>query len=73
MSQLLPAREIAGFCTIWYDDVTRTGYYEPVGVVPEYHKRGLGKAMLTEGLRKLKRMGGESICWGIFRGCKCTL
>lgn len=52
-----PGGEIAGFCTIWYDDVTRTGYYEPVGVVPEYHKRGLGKAMLTEGLRRLKRMG----------------
>ncbi len=35
-----PGGEIAGFCTIWYDDVTRTGY-EPVGVVPEYHRRGL--------------------------------
>jgi len=52
-----PGGEIAGFCTIWYDDVTRTGYYEPVGVVPEYHRRGLGKAMLTEGLLRLKRMG----------------
>ncbi len=52
-----PGGEIAGFCTIWYDDVTRTGYYEPVGVVPEYHKRGLGKAKLKEGLRRLKIMG----------------
>ena len=59
-----PDGEIAGFCTIWYDDVTRTACYEPVGVMPEYHKRGLGKAMLTEGLHRLKRMGAVRVFVG---------
>jgi GNAT superfamily N-acetyltransferase len=52
-----PTGEIASFCTIWYDDVTRGAYYEPVGTVPEHQRRGLAKALLTEGLRRLKRMG----------------
>jgi mycothiol synthase len=49
--------EIAGFCTIWLDDVTRSAYYEPVGVVPEHQRRGLGKALMLEGLCRLQRLG----------------
>ncbi len=52
-----PPIEIAAFCTVWYDDVTRTGYIEPVGVRPSHHRRGLGKAVMCEGMRRLKRMG----------------
>jgi mycothiol synthase len=52
-----PDGEIASFCTIWYDDVTRSAMYEPVGTVPEHQQRGLGKAILTEGLHRVKRMG----------------
>ncbi|ACR80496.1 MULTISPECIES: GNAT family N-acetyltransferase [Kosmotoga] len=52
-----PEGEIAAFCTIWYDDFTRTGYIEPVGTVPEHQRRGLGKTVMLEGLRRLKRMG----------------
>lgn len=48
---------IASFCTIWFDDVTRTAYIEPVATVPAHQKRGLGKAVIREGLRRLKRMG----------------
>lgn len=49
--------ELAAFTTIWYDDVTRTGYFEPVGVSPEHQRKGLGRAVMTEGLRRLKHMG----------------
>lgn len=52
-----PSGAIASFCTIWFDDVTRTAYFEPVATVPEYRKLGLGKALLTEGLLRLKRLG----------------
>jgi ribosomal protein S18 acetylase RimI-like enzyme len=52
-----PDGAIASFCTIWFDDVTRTAYFEPVATVPAHQKRGLGKAVLTEGLRRLQRMG----------------
>jgi mycothiol synthase len=47
---------IASFCTIWFDDVTRTAYFEPVATVPAHRKHGLGKAVMLEGLHRLKRM-----------------
>lgn len=50
--------DFAGFTTVWYDDVTRTGYFEPVGVSPEYQRRGVGKVVMCEGMRRLKRLGG---------------
>jgi mycothiol synthase len=53
-----PNGEHAAFCTVWYDDVTRTGCFEPVGTAPEHQKLGLGKAVMTEGLKRLKRLGG---------------
>ncbi|UCC45663.1 MAG: GNAT family N-acetyltransferase [Candidatus Zixiibacteriota bacterium] len=52
-----PGGELASFCSIWFDDVTRSGTFEPVGTAPEHQKRGLGKAVMLEGLRRLKRIG----------------
>jgi mycothiol synthase len=54
---IAPDGEVAGFCTVWFDDSLRMGIFEPVGVRPEYHRRGLGSAMMAEGLRRLKHMG----------------
>ena len=52
-----PIGSIASFTTIWFDDVTRSAYFEPVATVPAHQRRGLAKAVMTEGLRRLKRMG----------------
>jgi len=52
-----PSGEIASFCTIWYDDATRSAYIEPVATVPEHLRRGLARATITEGLHRLQRMG----------------
>lgn len=52
-----PNGNLAAFCTVWYDDVTRTGYFEPVGTALEHQRKGLGKAVMTEGMRRLKHMG----------------
>jgi ribosomal protein S18 acetylase RimI-like enzyme len=49
--------EIAGFCTVWFDDVTRSGYFEPVGVMPAHQRHGLAKALMHEGLNRLKQLG----------------
>jgi ribosomal protein S18 acetylase RimI-like enzyme len=54
---IAPDGAVAAFCTIWFDDVTRSAYFEPVATVPAHQRRGLGKALLTEGLRRLQRMG----------------
>ncbi len=48
---------IASFCTIWFDDVTRTAYFEPVATIPSHRRHGLGNAVMLEGLHRLKRMG----------------
>ncbi len=52
-----PEGELAGFCTIWFDDFTRAAYFEPVGVDPSHQRKGLGRALLTEGLRRLQKTG----------------
>jgi mycothiol synthase len=53
-----PGGEIAAFCTIWYDDVTRSAVCVLVGTAAEHQRRGLGRAVIVEGLRRLKGMGG---------------
>ncbi len=50
--------EIAAFCTLFYDDATRSAVCVLVGTAAEYQRRGLGKAVMLEGLRRLQRMGG---------------
>lgn len=52
-----PDGEVAAFATMWFDDVTRTGSFEPVGTVPAKQRRGLGKALMLEGLHRLKALG----------------
>jgi mycothiol synthase len=54
-----PNGDIASFCTMWYDDVTRSAYIEPVATVPEHLRLGLARANLTEGLRRLQKLGAR--------------
>ncbi len=49
--------ELAAFCTAWYDSVTRTVVFEPVGTHPDHQKRGLGKAVMAEALRHTQKLG----------------
>ncbi len=50
-----PDEKIAAFCTIYYDDYTRSAVTVLVGVAAEHWQRGLGKAVMIEGMRRLKR------------------
>jgi predicted N-acetyltransferase YhbS len=54
---IAPDGEVAAFTTIWFDDVTRCGVYEPVGTKPEHQRHGLASSLIIEGMRRLKRMG----------------
>jgi mycothiol synthase len=49
--------EIAGFVTLWFDDVTRSVLVEPLAVVPRHRRSGLGRALLGEGLARAQRLG----------------
>jgi GNAT superfamily N-acetyltransferase len=56
-----PNGEIAAFSTIFFDDANRSAVCVLVGTAPEHQRRGLGKAVITEGLRRLQRMGGTRV------------
>ena len=49
--------EIAAFTTIFYDDTTRSAVCVLVGTAQEHQRKGLGKAVMWEGFRRLKAMG----------------
>lgn len=52
-----PNGEFAAFGTLWFDDVTRTAAFEPVGTHPDHQRKGLGKALMAEGLRRVSDLG----------------
>jgi mycothiol synthase len=54
---IAPDGAVASFCTVWFDDMTRTGAFEPVGTAPAHQRRGLGKMVMAEGIRRLQRIG----------------
>lgn len=47
----------AAVCSIWYDEVNGVGLFEPVATHPDFQRRGLGKVVMAEGMRRL-RAGG---------------
>jgi ribosomal protein S18 acetylase RimI-like enzyme len=54
---IAPDGRFAAFCIIWLDTENRVGLFEPVGAHPDFQQLGLGKAVMLEGLRRM-RLGG---------------
>jgi ribosomal protein S18 acetylase RimI-like enzyme len=52
-----PNGEVAAFCIVWTDELNRLGHFEPVGTHPDFQRKGLGKGLLLESLRRLKAEG----------------
>jgi len=52
-----PNGDIASFSLCFFDDVSRTGTFVLVGTAPEHQRKGLGKAVVVEGLRRLYDLG----------------
>jgi len=55
-----PGGSVAAFCICWVDPQNRVGLFEPVGTHPDFQRQGLGKAVIAEGLRRLKASGMTS-------------
>jgi mycothiol synthase len=55
-----PEGEFASYCICWLDLQNRVGEFEPVGTRPAYRGKGIGKAVMYEGLRRLRAHGAET-------------
>jgi mycothiol synthase len=60
-----PDGEFASFCIVWPDPVNRVGLLEPVGTHTNFQKMGLGRTVVTAGLRQLQ-------AWGMNRAMVCA-
>jgi predicted N-acetyltransferase YhbS len=56
--------EVAAFAGLWYDDLNKIAILEPVGTIPKYRKMGLGKAVIYEGINRVKQRGAKKIFVG---------
>jgi mycothiol synthase len=54
---IAPSGDVAAFCITWTDELTRVGHFEPVGTHPAYQRKGLGKSLISEALRRLQAEG----------------
>ena len=52
-----PNGDYASFCTIWLDDKNGYANFEPVGTHADYQRRGLARALLREGFRRMAAYG----------------
>ena len=50
----------AAACTCWYDAATRCGEFEAVGTAQAHRRRGVGRAVITEGVRRLHELGATT-------------
>ena len=55
-----PDGRIGAFCIVWTDEINRVGLFEPVGTHPDFQRLGLGKAVMLEGLHRLRKLGMNS-------------
>jgi mycothiol synthase len=53
-----PDGTFASYCICWFDPVSRSGVFEPVGTRPDLQGRGLGRIVMLEGLRRIRVLGG---------------
>ena len=52
-----PDGQFAAFCIIWLDEINRIGYFEPVGVHKDFHRRGLGSTLMNHAMHIMVEKG----------------
>ena len=52
-----PDGRFAAFLVYWIDPISKSGLFEPVGCHPDFQRRGLTKALMNEGLRRMAAHG----------------
>lgn len=54
-----PDGHFAAFLIYWLDPISKSGLFEPVGCHKEFQRRGLTKALMYEGMRRMVNAGME--------------
>ncbi|MBP6016777.1 MAG: GNAT family N-acetyltransferase [Candidatus Promineofilum sp.] len=54
-----PDDSYAAFTQIWLDETNHVGVFEPLGVAADHRRRGLGRALIAEGVRRLASYGAQ--------------
>lgn len=54
-----PDGQFAAFAMCWIDQESRVGQFEPVGTAPDFRRKGVARAVLEEGLRRMQAHGAE--------------
>jgi ribosomal protein S18 acetylase RimI-like enzyme len=62
---LSPDGRAASFCLCWVDPLNQVGLFEPVGTHPDFRRKGLGRAVMLEGMRRLKQRGMRTAVLGV--------
>lgn len=57
---IAPDGTFAAYCICWLDPVNKIGEFEPVGTRSAFRGRGVGKAVMLEGLRRLQAAGMQT-------------
>lgn len=52
-----PDGTYAACCIVWFNEIDRVGYLEPLSTHPDFRRMGLGRQILNEGMRRLKALG----------------
>lgn len=58
---IAPDGSFAAYVGIPYDETNRRGIFEPVCTHPDHQRKGLGKALMQEGLLRLREMGAVDV------------
>ncbi len=56
---MAPNGAFAAYVGIPYDRANQMGIFEPVCTHPEHHRRGLARALMREGLLRLRALGAQ--------------
>jgi GNAT superfamily N-acetyltransferase len=54
-----PDGNFVSYCGMWYDPRAGFAVIEPVATDPEYRKKGMGKAAVLEGIRRVGELGAK--------------
>ena len=54
-----PDGEYVSCCIVWYDEQNRMGVFEPVCTHAGFRRRGFGRAVVMEGIRRVAALGAE--------------